>query len=67
MRMMLTEMIDRARPMTWEGAARIADACRFQLGLNYQQTLDRVRRQIPEMTPAKWDALLYEADWHGAR
>ena len=40
----------------------VAEVCRFQLGMNYDQTLAFVQRTDPSMTLARWDALLEEAD-----
>lgn len=55
-----------ARAVTGDGdaqaAAKVVAACRFQLGMTYAETLERVQRDHPKTTMADWDALLYEAE-----
>ena len=43
-------------------AGKLADTCRFRLGMNYQQTFEFVQRFRPDLTLPTWDALLYAAD-----
>ena len=45
-----------------EAAGRVCDECRFTRGLNYNQTLDLVRRACPDVEEAAWDELLCLAD-----
>ena len=46
-------------------AGKVADCCRFKLGMNYPGTLAFVQKVCPEVTMAQWDELLYEADTTG--
>lgn len=45
-----------------KAAAVVVDACRFQLGMNYDQILAYVRRSYPDLDQPSWDDLLYRAD-----
>ena len=58
----LGDVIRRAGTGDIAAVKATADFCRFRLGLNYQQTLDLVRKVLPEMDEAKWDNLLYQVD-----
>lgn len=42
------------------GAANIANFCRYDMGMNYNEILERVQKECPEVTQADWDGLLYE-------
>lgn len=46
-------------------AGRIVDHLRFKFGWNYQQILERVKKERPNVTDAQWDSLLYRADEEG--
>jgi len=46
-------------------AGKVADYCRFRLGMNYPQTFALVQEVRPQAMLAEWDALLYEADETG--
>jgi len=43
-------------------AGRIADLCRFQFKMDYEETLEWVMRRNKNIDRAKWEALMYEAD-----
>lgn len=42
------------------GAGKMMDFCRFTMGMTYNQILERVQQECPEVTPSFWDALLYD-------
>ena len=46
-------------------AARISDCLRFRFGMDYQQSQEWVQERNPKLTPDKWEALMYEADYYG--
>jgi hypothetical protein len=45
-----------------DAAGRLADHCRFNLGLTYQETYQVVRRRHPDLDEAEWDQLLAESE-----
>ena len=61
--MTLSDAITKAvRDNDARAAGVVADVCRFRLGMNYDQILERVRQQYPDLDIPSWDELLYEAD-----
>ncbi len=55
----LGRAIDEADSIT---AARVVDFLRLRHGFTYDQCLAMAQRLRPHLTPARWDALMYEAD-----
>ena len=43
-------------------ALRVSEVMRFNFGATYSETLERVRKAVPNMTLAKWDALVREGE-----
>lgn len=62
----LTQAIMDA-PKSAELAGAVANFCRFNLGMNYKQTFELVKKRHPNLDEADWDQLLAEADDMEAR
>jgi len=66
--MTIRDLIQKALdPMQPEGmqlaaARKVADFCRFKLGMTFDQTLTVVQEVDPTVTPAQWDGLMYDCD-----
>ena len=43
-------------------AGKCADVLRLKARMNYIQTLAFVQSIVPDMTPEKWEGLMYRAD-----
>ena len=43
-------------------AGYIAGFCRFKMGMNYQEILERVQQVCPEVEMRDWDGLMYDHD-----
>lgn len=43
-------------------AGKVADTCRFRLGMTYDQTYEFVNTIAP-ITKPKWERLLYDCEW----
>lgn len=61
--MKVGEAIDKAvREGDAPAAGAVVDFLWFTKGMNYDQIFALVQRRNPGVTPAQWEALMYEAD-----